>query len=320
MNTNKRKFLIVVFCIVILLSMTSCSFKKTSTGEDKPSKKIENAELENKDKEKIMNEFKKLISNNKEPWEIVKFLDKNISKVPKNYAMEMIRELEKVQENYIEIYSDKLFANDRQTVLAKISKKNELDENKIEEIEDEELRQLITKILGGKYKLINIENAFYPIIDYEKLKSYNKYLPDEMIDFIEIRSIETNNPSLIGESLVITWDELGDRIIAVEEYLGKYSDSIKTEEMLRIYGEYLLIYLQGINNTPNYDCETKIVYEDVLDSYKKLVSENKDLITSDIVKKYISILEEHGNKIDEDVESKIIDLYNEAISRLEEKE
>src|SRR5699024_9859039 len=313
-----KKCLIIISLLMLLLFMTSCNPKKSNTKGEFHSKSVNGVKNRPKDEGKILTEFNKIASEDKEPYEIAHFIDENISVVSKDGALEMIEKFEKIQESYIEFYSDELFKDDRQVVLNRVSDKGKLDMDKINSIEDEEFKKFLDTLLEGKYKLSNIEGAFYPVIDYSKYKEYNKYLPEEMVGYIEIKNIEEENPFLIGTSLVITWDELGDRIIAVEEYLRKYPDTVKIEDMLKLYGDYLLIYLQGVKDTQNYDYDTKVVYDDVIASYKKLVSENKNSITKDIVEKYLEVLEENENKMNEEVEGKIVDLYNEAISRLEE--
>lgn len=315
---KRKECLVIISLLILLLFMTSCNPKEFNTKGQLPSKNVNGVKHRPKDEKKVLAELNKMVSENKEPYEIAHFIDENIQMVSDDGALEMVEELEKIQESYIEFYSDELFKNDRQVVLSRISDKGNVDINKIDTIEDEELKKLLNILLEGKYKLANIEGTFYPVIDYGKFKEYDKYLPEEMIGYIEIKNIEEENPFLIGNSLVITWDELSERIIVVEEYLKKYPDAVKIEEMLRLYGEYLLAYLQGVKDTLNYDYETKVVYDDVINSYKKLVSENKDSITKDIVERYLELLGENNNKINEEVEGKIVDLYNEAISRLEE--
>ena len=63
---------------------------------------------------------------------------------------------------------------------------------------------------------------------------------------------------------------MAERLIKTENYILKYPNSIKYEEILRLYGVYLKLYLEGSSNTPIYDYETKEIKEEVLSSYKKV--------------------------------------------------
>ena len=191
------------------------------------------------------------------------------------------------------------------------------DTTKTDQINNGNLKELIDKIIKGKYKLINMEGAFYPIIDYEELKAYNKYFSDEMKDYLDIKSMDSNMPTILDAEFLISFDELSERLITVENYIVKYPEGLKYEEVLRLYGAYLRLYLEGSDNTPIYDFETNKIRDDVLSSYKK-TGNIKDTVTSKIVNKYINIIEENQNLIDNQVFSKITELHNEAIGILEE--
>lgn len=315
---KNEKCLILLISIILLLFLSSCSPKKSNSEKEISSLNTYEENNINKSEEEILIEFNNMIKEEKEPYELVNYIDENIEKTSKDVATIMIENFLKVQENYIEVYSDELFKDNRQVIINKIYSEDNLDIKNIDNIDDEATKEILKIILKGKYKIINIEGAYYPEIDYNKLKNYSKYLTQEITEYIEIKNIESENPFLIGTSLVITWDELSERLIGVEEYLVKYPETLRLEELLRLYGEYLLIYLEGVKDTPNYDYITKELYDDVLESYKKLIANNKGGITKDIIERYLSILEENDNKINEEVKGKIIDLYNEAINRLEE--
>lgn len=315
---KNEKCLILLISIILLLFLSSCSPKKSNSEKEISSLNTYEENNINKSEEEILIEFNNMIKEEKEPYELVNYIDENIEKTSKDVATIMIENFLKVQENYIEVYSDELFKDNRQVIINKIYSEDNLDIKNIDNIDDEATKEILKIILKGKYKIINIEGAYYPEIDYNKLKNYSKYLTQEITEYIEIKNIESENPFLIGTSLVITWDELSERLIGVEEYLVKYPETLRLEELLRLYGEYLLIYLEGVKDTPNYDYITKELYDDVLESYKKLIANNKEGITKDIIERYLSILEENDNKINEEVKGKIIDLYNEAINRLEE--
>lgn len=189
---------------------------------------------------------------------------------------------------------------------------------KIENIKNENLKELVNKIIQGKYKLINMEGAFYPIIDYEALKIYNNYLSDEIKEYIDLKSMDSNLPTILDAGLVISFDQLAERLIKTEKYIIEYPYSIKYEEILRLYGVYLKFYLEGSDNTSIYDYGTKEIKDEVLSSYIKTKNIN-ETVTSRVVSKYIDIIDENQKIIDEAVLSKVIELHSEAIATLEEQ-
>lgn len=265
----------------------------------------------------LVNEFKNIVESNNEPHTLVQFIDENIKNATVDEAEAMVIILEGVQKKYIQKYTDELFLEDNQMELLKLSG-TELffDEEKIDDIKNIKLKEMVEKIIQGKYKLINMEGSFYPTIDYEKLKEYNPYLSEEMKEYIEIKSVNSNMPAILDGEITISFDELAERLIETEEYIQNYPKSIKFEEVLRMYGEYLRLYMEGSDNTPLYEYETKEIKEEVLNSYKSM-EKNTGLITSKIISKYIDIIEENENIIDENVLSRVPQLLSEAIAILE---
>jgi hypothetical protein len=331
---KKSIALFLIIGITLLVSLAGCKSKKAEEDNKKPVGKVDEkseTSIED-DKEKIMQEFRNMVKSHNEPMILVKFIDENIEKMQEKDAVEMIKSLEEVQEEYLEKYTEQLFTKDYQMELISLSgipQSSEgqdkdgnyenlfFDEAKTKEIKNGNLKELMEKIIKGKYKLINMEGSFYPIVDYEALKSYDKYLSDEIKDYLEIKSMDSNVPTMLDAELLISFDELAERIIKTEEHIIKYPEGIKYEELLRLYGVYLKFYLQGSDNTPIYDNETKIIKDEVLSSYKK-VAGMRNAVTPETVSKYIDIIEENQNIIDNNVLSKITELYNSAIAKLEE--
>lgn len=329
MNKKSIAFMLIV-SILLLTLLAACGGEGVDKGngelvdkvEPKPEVSIE------KDEEKIMKDFKTMVKSDNEPFVLVKFIDENIDKVKIENATEMIKELEEVQEGYIERYTEKLFMEEHQMELltlsevqhseAKIEDYLFFDNSKIEEIKNGNLKELVNNIMEGKYKLINMEGAFYPIIDYEALKIYNDNISDEMKEYIDLKSMDSNMPTILDAGLVISFDQLAERLVKTENYILKYPNSIKYEETLRLYGVYLKFYLEGSSNTPIYDYESKKIKDEVLSSYKK-VRNMDETVTSKVVSKYIDIIGENQNIIDENVLSRVTEVHSEAIATLEDQ-
>lgn len=333
----KKRTIVFMLLIGILLftSIVACRGKDVDKNNGEPTDKIEptNEDIVENDEETIMKDFKTMVKSDNEPFTLVKFIDENIEKVKVEYATEMIKELEEVQEGYIERYTDQLFMEEHQMELLSLSEVGQtgndetktnienllfFDETKIEEIKNANLNELVKKLIQGKYRLINMEGAFYPIIDYEALKVYNDYLSEEMKEYIDIKSMDSNMPTILDAGIVISFDQLAERLVKTENYILKYPDSIKYEEILRLYGVYLKFYLEGSSNTPIYDFESKKIKDEIISSYKK-VKDMDETVTSKVVSKYIDIIGENQNIIDENVLSKVTELHSEAIATIEEQ-
>ncbi|MDR7855419.1 hypothetical protein [Tissierella sp.] len=317
----KKSYVISIICImlVLVIALSGCKKKNDDTG--KPGKDpIQSIDEQGEDKvdvEKVMKEFDKMIKNKDEPNKIVAFINENIKNLSQIEGDRMVLDLEIILEDSTSSLTDKLFEIDTKGELMTIGG-TELffPEGKVKDIQDEKLRDHVTKLLASNYKLINLEGSFYPIRDYEKMKQYNNYISDEIKDYIAIKALDSDKPVAIDAGLVISYDELADRILKTENYIQKYSEGKKYEEMLRSYRTKLDIYLNGLDNTPIADYESKKIYKDVVDSYEKTIN-TKDSVTAFVVSKYLDVIEENKYIIDKSVTDNVLSLVNEALSLLE---
>lgn len=316
----KKKYTLFVIVLIIIVVIAGCAVNSSKEKDPEDPKKVEEqmAQAEKKEKEKMERVFENLIKEKSEPYKLVEFIDDNISKASSDYAEKMLLELESMQKSYEVHYMDELFKDNRQSKLIEVFPHYEFDKNKIDNIEDEKLRELITRIIDGKYKIVSTEGYFYIVTDYKGFDNYKKYVSDEISSFIEIKAIHLDTPPMIDGAVIIPWDEISNRLINLEEYLKKYPDGAKSEEITRLYGEYLVMYMSGGDNTPIYNIENKIIFDDILESYKKTIANNKESITGNTISKYLELIEENEYIIDETITSKIIDFNNEAIGDLEE--
>ena len=319
----KVKTIILIISTILLISLVGCNSKGVELGTESPTKPVDGVPTKPVEysREDIMKDFRNIVKSNNEPFLLAKFMDENISKVEMDDAVEMVKELEQLQLQYIEKYTDEMFIEDYQRELWRLSETEEklslfFDMKNIDKIENHGLKELMEKLLDGKYKLISMEGAFYPIIDYEALKIYNKYLSDEMKAYLDIKSMDSNMPTIIDAAIIIPFDELANRLVKVEEHMKNYPECPECEEILRLYGAYLKLYLEGSDNTPIFNYANKTIKEEILSIYKK-TAKLENSITGNAVNRYIKVIEENDNKIDNNVLSKITEIYNEAIANLE---
>lgn len=327
---DRIKALVLMLTLVLLVSLSACSGEEgdygldTNIGED-----VDRVDENSKEDtvENIMIDFKDLIDSQSKPTVIIGFINENIDKIGKENAGIMVLGLEKTLIDYTDVYTDEIFAEGYQGELIGLWEETvdfeSLDslfldmENIIGKVENEGLKELLEKLVIEKYKLINMEGSFYPIIDYEALKEYSKYLDDGVKSYLDIRALDSNRPTILDAAIQIDIDELGERLIQIEDHLTKHGRGIKEEEILRLYSTYLKLYLGGADNTPIYDYNTRAIKEEFLNSYRKLVKDHGN-ITGSIVKKYINIIEENNNQVNDNVLSKIMEYHNEAIAKLED--
>lgn len=312
-----RLGILILIIIIFTVGCKKNNGDELTTPSNNPINNVEDvADKVNPDK--IMKEFEKHIEA-KDLGKAIDFINNNIEKLTAIEGDKMILELENLLAASIESLSAEI-SNFTQEQFNELMDLNGdelfLPESKIENISDEELRDQIKNLFNNYYKLINREGMFDPIIDYEALKKYNKHISDEIKDYIKIKANNSNEPMAVDGALRISYDDLGQRILEAEEYIKKYYEGQRYEEVLGLYRTWLGLYLGGLPNTPIEDFENKIIKKEVYESYKK-TAKTKDSATAFVVSKYIEIIDGNKGVIDNKVKDEVVSLVNEALYLLE---
>lgn len=261
----------------------------------------------------IMEYFDKLLTSQVRSYQVVLFINENISKVTPANADFMLEKLEYVQKNDKQFYTDLLFEDDWQGKLNMIFHRD-IESKDLEEIKDEQLKKIVSEIFDGGFKLVALEGSFYPYIDYEFLKKYSDNISPEYLDYVNIMATESNKIFSRDAALTISWDELALRLINCEEFLVSYpSDSIRKKAVGDLYMNYLVSYIIGQNNTPTYSYENKEIKPEVLESYSKLITDYPDNVTARLIRKYQEILSGTKNIVDDTALKQIEDIYRQAV-------
>jgi len=249
-----------------------------------------------------MNEYKDTINEETRPFEALSFIDEKIKTVKQEEATTMILSFEEIQSRYLEIYEESLQDEVIQNELLKTFEYN-FDQEKVDEIKDERVKSLVKEILNGGYIIICEEGSFIPIQNYQVLDKYSRFLQSDIRDYISYKAAETERIANISDGYLTSWDELAQNIIKIENYLGKYPNSIKESEMISDYQFYFHAYLFGFDNRPAFNYETKKIDNELLFSYKRFVQDNEKSETAMILKEYIQVIEKNDNTLCEEVEN-----------------
>ncbi|MBF8982863.1 hypothetical protein IZY60_04875 [Lutibacter sp. B2] len=313
-----KKIIVPILAVSVLLggcSKTLIDDPQASTQKKIDQKVVSSGEIINKDSKKIMAEYVRMMKKEAKPYEVVFFIDKNIRKVVQENANEMIIELESYQNIYGEKYTDILFSKDFQIELMR-SFSEKADEEAINQIQDAKLKDLMYEMIHGGYKFISLEGDYYPIINYEVLKKYKSYLSDDIKEYIDLMAEESNQVMSDDAGLMISLDELGNRVITVEKHLEKYPDSRTKKQASTLYLNYFQAYIWGLPNTPLWDTETKKISDEALSSYKKIVAENKESKSAKALKDYIKAIEANNMKETDQINQFRDGLYKEVVQQL----
>ncbi len=130
--------------------------------------------------------------------------------------------------------------------------------------------------------------------------SLREYEQIKMQELLEIGDEEHSTYLIEDAALFISWDELSDRIIRLENYINKYPDTLEKEEALNSIGYYIWIYTaSALDNTPVY--QGNKLSESVMDSYKRFINTYEESNYYDVISGYYDILSKNGFYLNDDV-------------------
>lgn len=262
--------------------------EEQTTGQESQASQVDEAEAE-----RIFAEYISMIIKGGKPFELKRCIEAEIAKLPADKADEMILAFEEVQMVYESYYQQLVFNEKYANALNSAASKG-MGSDIINRIEDEGLKTLLKEVFNGGYKLVSREGSVYPVIDYSAYKSYDKFLSPQAAGYIDIMAIESDKPVALDAALTISWDELADRILNMEEFIENCPGFARSGRIKNINNNYMRFYLVGLNNTPAYDYNTKKYKNEVIESFERLISNNKESKAAGTVNEYLAALESNN--------------------------
>jgi len=120
----------------------------------------------------------------------------------------------------------------------------------------------------------------------------NKVTPDYAAYISQIAKDNKENYAVNG-GLLITWEELGGRLIEWENFINKYSESPLIKKAKDNYHNYLLDYLLGMDSDRIYDSEEGKIYDDKREAYNALIKKYPNSNTAKKTKELIAAFDAH---------------------------
>ena len=179
--------------------------------------------------------------------------------------------------------------------------------NREKVLKDEEgLKENIIKNIGLGYKLVTSEGMYYYLNDYQLLLGlFTDNMTNEFRDYLSILALNTNKPFMNDGALTISMDDLSQRILLVESFEMVYPYSNFLNEVKDIYEQYIYTYFYGDNHNPNFDPDTFIIKEDILNEYEETIEKYEYTNFAEIVKEFVDWLKENDNLLDDEIREKL---------------
>lgn len=123
---------------------------------------------------------------------------------------------------------------------------------------------------------------------------FNKYL--------KIRSIEESEGFSNDAGLLISWDNLSDRIATWEAFASENPSFFLIPEVKFWHNMYLNTYLTGMDNSRIYSFETDTLELGVYSSYKRFLQMYPQTKSASLIKGYIDVLKRNNFKQTKEVD------------------
>lgn len=178
-----------------------------------------------------------------------------------------------------------------------------LEENSlsIDDFKDDTYKTVVQNVLDNGYKFFPEEGLFYPVVDYRALQIYDKYTSDELRSYLEIFARDSDAPSSSIDDRVKMLEELSERLVLTEAHLMAYPEGQTFDTVLGAYEMYMHFYTVSMAYMGGFDADTKIMDQELIDSYQAFVKENPETVSTAVLKEYLEILEGHHYEVDNHV-------------------
>ncbi len=308
-----KKAIITTIIALSIAMMVSCNDVKN--GENNPNRGSANPETvvneessQHNDEKTIMDDFETLLNNNDDLIRVIKYVDNNISLVSHENASTMVNKLEELQKDYFSKIEEKFYSSDIQQKLmdGNISVN---DLNSINNINDTELKQLLTEIRENGFKIDTGEGMYFPVVNYEFFKKYSDYVTEDIKEYIEIMAKESFQAPSKDAGLVITWDEILNRALKQEKFISEYPSSDKVNDIKVLYKRYVWFLLYGTDNTALFSYDKKILVSEVKEAYTDGISSNEQSELQKSLSELLEALNNNNYKLTKTFEAKRDSLF-----------
>lgn len=154
-------------------------------------------------------------------------------------------------------------------------------------------------------ELCSTEGTYYVDVVYDFFyNNFKERVTPRLSEFLKIRMNEIKQGFSEDASLLISFEQLYQRVKIWEKYLLQYPDSSESRQAVYFYQTYLETLLTGIDNSKTFDYDNNTLLPQVKQLYEKIKSEDKESQVTKIITAYYSLLERHNF-----VENDSIDIF-----------
>ena len=281
-----KKIGIIILLTFSFLLLTNCNKGKN---EEVKNEKI-------KFSEESYSLFEKFATDKKETMEKLKLLNKEeANNLYEEYQVQnnnILYDIEDALAGFLDsIYNDTNGEN--------FTDKDWSDANKILNKYDLELWD----IGEGIVTIRELPNLYYDI--------FKDYVTNDYKEYLKIWAKDNEVLYQADAGLLISFEEIGERIITWENFLNKYPDSKLNIKVTALLNSYREDYLLGMDNTPTldggYDNIPITIYEEAKKEYDKFIKKYPNSPTVELIKYFLENYQ--NNNIHDLIRNKILNEF-----------
>ena len=297
-----KKIGIIILLVFSFLSLTNCNKDKK---EEKKNERISFSD-------KSYKLFEKFANNKKEVMEKLKTLNKEeANKLYEQYVTNnniILGEIDEVTTEFLDgIYNSsegKEFTEEDWNNTNKILNKYDLE---------------LWDIGEGMVTIRELPHLYYDV--------FKDYVTEDYKEYLKIWAKDDEELYQADAGLMISFEELGERIITWENFLNKFPNSTLKQRVIDLLNSYREDYILGMDNTPTidggYDNIPITIDEDVKKEYDRFIKKYPNSPTVELIKYFIenykneNIYELIKNKIFQKFEKdQSIDVISENLGKM----
>jgi hypothetical protein len=222
------------------------------------------------------------------------FIDQNIKDASPKLESEMVYAAMKLCEEYKFDFTDKFSDTSiKEAIISALPSLENIDLNALAGSDNQKVKELAQEAIDKKYKLMAVEGFIMLLVGYKAYDIYRPYLTQETIDCLDIKLDESQGPSVLDAGIVIPIDDFVLRIIKSMDYVSKYPDSPRKDEVEQFNNGRIYMYLSGIDNNPVFDSNNKIL-PNRLTEYQNILTKYGNTDFGKILGQYLGLLSQEN--------------------------
>ena len=231
-------------------------------------------------------------------------------KILRNYVINKLYVSDELADSAYYLFMDFFYTSAKNLTDSLEIKYPNLIEKLYKHEEDSEVREFLGLLDDCGLDLVVAEGYFnleiQPDFFYE---TFNHNSSPSLKTFFQLRDRELKNAFSKNAILLISFNDLANRINNWEKYLNDYPDTKFKNEANYFFKIYLETFLTGMNNSKLFDRESGILLPEIKQSYESYIINHADTKSGMIIQEYYEILKRNQFKYSDSI-NYILKKYN----------